>query len=233
MGLFDKLFKRGKYPDSRMRKGARMGRVYAGPEQMRKRYEHKEEEPVIEDVYAGPDMFDEPVEQDVTVIEEETNDVETNEAVTEKTEADAVEAEEVETDEAETDAAEADDVVSGAAPKPPKPEPDWANMMAVYAGPEQMSQPQVMFVYAGPMQMQKGPNGFMNLSPNMMLAYAGPNIKPPSMTGQPVVPEQAKPEDVEYVFCPCCGYKIVSGCRFCPECGAPQKKKSDDGTELC
>lgn len=229
MGLFDKLFKRGKYPDSRMRKGARMGRVYAGPEQMRKRYEHKEEEPVIEDVYAGPDMFDEPVEQDVTAIGEETKEEEINEAETGEAETDAVE-----TDDEETNEAVPDDAVSGDTSKPPRPEPDMANMMAVYAGPEQMSQPQVMFVYAGPMQMQKRSGGFMKLEPNMMMAYAGPNTRPGSMTEVMNAPSEEKPREVNPGTCPCCGSQIDLNGKFCPECGYMlQQKKPNDGTELC
>ncbi len=227
MGLFDDLFGKDKYPNNRKQKGGRMERVYAGPEQMSRRRRPEEDEPVMEDLYAGP------LEADVIEIRDDADEWD-DEDENAKSEECGDETENSEQEEAGDDPGDAEKKGGNSFDSEEmRRRMEQVNVMAVYAGPEQMSQPQIMFVYAGPAQMAKGPSGFMNMGPNMMLAYAGPNIKPPSMTGQPVVPEQAKPEDVEYVFCPCCGYKIVSGCRFCPECGAPQKKKSDDGTELC
>ena len=196
--------------------GPSMEAVYAGPEEMRRRWgqkeepdpEKKDEEPEkpypfhfseptpMNDVYAGPGMFNGEEEEPEEVIEEAAEE-----------------------------------------PEEEKPYPD-AMMSAVYAGPEQMARvyagpeqmgpvyagPQMMLVYAGPEQMRGG-----QWKPAGAPAPAEPD------------PEQKAREEEEarkdgIPRCPACGAKLTASWTFCPECGTKidpsPERDAEIGAEL-
>ncbi len=133
-------------------------------------------------------------------------------------------------------------------------------IMAVYAGPEQMSgpesfkysEPQMLLVYAGPQQMS-GPENLKYTQPQMLMAYAGPMRMDPQKGGMLVtggfMTDHGKIETSDplaldmnglsvYKSCPNCGNKCAENAKFCPECGfslkdvpVTGKENADDGKE--
>ncbi len=73
----------------------------------------------------------------------------------------------------------------------------------------------MMFVYAGPAYFAN-----KNQTP-MMTAYAGPAQMTPQLgaINVPVVPQPENNRSGKSTVCRYCGAEILSGFRFCPECG--------------
>ncbi|MCR5683985.1 MAG: hypothetical protein K6G81_00995 [Lachnospiraceae bacterium] len=94
------------------------------------------------------------------------------------------------------------------------PDRDPRIIAAVYAGPVQMNNQNIMLMaYAGPNMMN---NGGMSLM--QQFAQQVPQAPEPSAAGN-----GADSDLKEFKFCPCCGTKCFATAVFCQECGAPLK----------
>ena len=121
--------------------------------------------------------------------------------------------------------------------------------MAAYYGPTMMPQtmmPQAMMVYAGPGYFANRANGMMGIGmpwncsrcgkENGPLAtscgYCGMAKPANTLTPSPFTPTDSQPDETagepETTFCPCCGSKVLVGARFCNECGSVMPRKKDD-----
>jgi hypothetical protein len=240
MGLFDKIFRRSKRPIACVYAGpeyfekmrgkkndeGKMKRVYAGPEMMRRRNRDNDDtdtksgqdrnDPVIEDVYNGPEM---PEDIDAGLEAVYNGPEEAPEDFIDEAEYPANHAEDEDAaDEEEYPANHAEETKDSVMNEPP--------IKGVYAGPYMIPNSAFVTAYAGPV---------VNPAP-MMMVYAGPTMNPsnggfmfpngmnPTPNGNNTVPgtnapaEPAELEEGEWVCF--CGNKNTG--KFCIECGAPR-----------
>ena len=238
--FFKKLFG-DKYPE-RARKKNRIECVYAGPEEMARRFNRmekvyagppvrdREEDNVMEDVYAGPDPDVDPDDEPQSSPSDKTNPFE---GVYRGPEPDTVPEDAPDSEEEIRRAKlreymknrrQFETVYAGPSTMPP------SEMMAVYAGPAQMQQNSMMMAYAGPAQMQQiPPIGFVYAGPGHFPSQVPANNAQPgdgySMRGK--TPEQIVREG----RCHICGEPVNDTQKFCTNCGAPLPRNTTPRTE--
>ena len=109
------------------------------------------------------------------------------------------------------------------APKYPErvqEKPDPISAMMAYAGPQNLS-PQMMAVYAGPAQMTQNPMGFVYAGPNGMSSSNGFMISPNGTNMMEEMKKASEAQRKEFKFCTECGVKNKRSNKFCTDCGAP------------
>ena len=225
--FFKKLFG-DKYPERAAKKN-RIEAVYAGPEQMKRKFGRMEKvyagppahdrdrDNAMEDVYAGPDPDIDPDETPAGP------DGECEES-------DSGAAKDLKRDQLKGLGRRQFSAVYAAPPNIPP-----AQMMMAYAGPAQMRpETQMMAVYAGPAQMQNNP---------MMLVYAGPGgfvrPEPPVDNGQDekkfIGGDEMRGKTPEQIVreghCHICGGPVNEGQRFCSNCGTPLPRNTTPPVE--
>jgi hypothetical protein len=116
-----------------------------------------------------------------------------------------------------------DKIFNEEAPKYPERasgKPDLNSMLMAYAGP-QNPPPPMMAVYAGPAQMTQNPMGLVYAGPNGMSSANGFMNVP---SGADLMEEMKKASEAqrkEFKFCTECGVKNKRSNKFCTDCGAP------------
>lgn len=237
----------GVYAGPQMMKRSGFAKVYAGPPVK----EPKDREPnEFEDVYAGPEFFENPGrEEDPSAFEavyagpedlgepEPSNDAGSDEPEPEEPAAPVY---------AGPDPSVISGVYAGPAPAPDQfgpvyagPPVDQRQFMAAYAGPPTDSR-QYMMVYAGPAQMSD-PSRYDSRN-TAGIFFGGPfSAGTPASAADQINPNSKKCEKCgalmpnDYKFCGYCG-KPFPKQAFCPACGAPveenQKFCKECGTVL-
>lgn len=244
--FFSGLFR--KYPDRARRDGSEFRTVYGGPEyfrrQARKR-QQPDDDPGIEEVYAGPAFWGVP---DADPEEPEEEREEAGPDIPEMAPVYAgpeywngpVDREEEEREPFETVYAGPEywDGPAGEPEQVPQeiPGPDETQMNFVYGGPQFLSQNErdqslFMAVYAGPDYWNPSIKQQEVQGPTMMMLYAAPPFRPQPGAYAPG-PEAREEAPEGTARCPWCGTYYPEDFKFCPECGGKNPKKDPEAADV-